>query len=157
MDEIEQAIESRRLEIEQECSNPKIDLTALGLDDLDALTVAISIFKREDAIHSLYLGSNSFGDEGMEAIANSLHKHPELMHLYVGSNQFRATGLSCLCNALSDLVSLQTLSLGGAQMDDEQCTNFAGALMAMEHSSLKYLYLNSNCVADDGLLSLMYR
>ena len=156
MEEVELNIEKRRAELERECNNRKIDLTALGLDDLDALTVAISIFNREEPIDALYLGSNSIGDEGMEAISNSLPKHPELQHLYIGSNQFRDAGTAALCNALSDLTNLVTLSIGGAQLDDGQCTNLASALMAMQTSRPTFLYLNSNCISDDGLLSLVY-
>lgn len=41
MDNIENIIEARRLEIEKECRKPKIDFTAMGLEDLDALTIAL--------------------------------------------------------------------------------------------------------------------
>ncbi|CAG9328452.1 unnamed protein product [Blepharisma stoltei] len=155
MEDIEETIERRRLDIEKECQSKKIDLTAMGLDDLDALTVAISIFKRSDEIETIYLGSNSIGDEGLDAIANSLSKHPELKHLYLGSNLFRESGLNAIANVMPDLINLQTLSLGGAQIDDNLCTSLASSLMAMESCSLRYLFLNGNRIGDEGLLSLI--
>lgn len=155
MEDIEETIERRRIDIERECQGKKIDLTAMGLDDLDALTVAITIFKRNDEIETIYLGSNSIGDEGIDAIANSLSKHPELKHLYLGSNLFRDNGLNAVANVIPDLTNLQTLSLGGAQIDDNLCTSLASALMASENCCLKYLFLNGNRIGDEGLLSLV--
>jgi Ran GTPase-activating protein (RanGAP) involved in mRNA processing and transport len=154
--EIEASIEARRKAIESECINSKIDLTAAGLDDLDSLTVAICLYQKDSKIDSLYLGTNSISDEGLEAISNSLSKHPELRHLYLGNNLFRDVGFSALSNILPELRNLTTLSLGGAQLTDSSCTSLATSLMAMEESSLKYLFLNGNSIGDEGLLSLVY-
>lgn len=154
--EIEESIEARRNMIEQECNGGKIDLTAFGLDDLDALTVAICLFQKEGTIDTLYLGSNSICDEGLEAISNSLSKHSEIQHLYLGNNLFRDLGVTALANTLPELKNLVTLSLGGAQINDISCTSLATSLMAMEESNLKYLFLNGNCIGDEGLLSLAY-
>ena len=154
--EIEASIEARRRLIESECSNRKIDFTAAGLDDLDSLTVAICLFQKDSPIDSLYLGTNSICDEGLEAISNSLSKHPELQHLYLGNNLFRDPGFIALSNILPELKNLKTLSLGGAQLTDSACTSLATSLMAMEESALRYLFLNGNSIGDEGLLSLVY-
>lgn len=154
--EIEQSIEARRVLIETECSGRKVDLTAFGLDDLDALTVAICLFQKDSFIETLYLGTNSICDEGLEAISNSLSKHSEIQHLYLGNNLFRDIGVTHLANTLPELKSLTTLSLGGAQISDSSCTSLATSFMAMDESSLKYLFLNGNCIGDEGLLSLVY-
>ena len=154
--DIEESIEARRKMIETVCAGSKIDLTAFGLDDLDALTVAISLFQKTSNIDTLYLGSNSICDEGIEAIANSLSKHSEIQHLYLGNNLFRDIGATALSNTLPELKNLVTLSLGGAQINDVACTSLATSLMAMEESNLKYLFLNGNCIGDEGLLSLAY-
>lgn len=154
--EIEASIEARRKIIETECKKLKIDFTAAGLDDLDALTVAICLFQKDSPIDSLYLGTNSICDEGLEAISNSLSKHPEIRHLYLSNNLFRDSGFLVLSNVLPELKNLQTLSLGGAQLSDAACTSLATSLMAMDESTLKYLYLNGNCIGDEGLLSLVY-
>jgi Ran GTPase-activating protein (RanGAP) involved in mRNA processing and transport len=154
MENIEEILEKHRAEIEQECSKRKIDLTATGLEDLDALTIALFLIKSDNSIESLYLGSNSISDDGMEALAKSLSKHPELRHLYLGGNLFREGGVEALSQVLPDLISLETLSLGGAHIDDTQMNNLASALLSMENTSLKHLYLNANCISDEGLLSL---
>jgi Leucine-rich repeat (LRR) protein len=154
--DIEASIEARRRQIESQCSGYKVDLTAAGLDDLDCLTVAITLIQRSSPIHSLYLGTNSISNEGIEAISNSLSKHSELQHLYLGSNLFRDSGFLALANILPDLKNLKTLSLGGAQLTDSACTSLATSLMAMDESELRYLFLNGNCIGDEGLLSLVY-
>lgn len=154
--EIEEKIEARRLLIEKECRGCKIDLTSVELDDLDALTVAICLFQKDSKVDSLYLGTNMISDEGLEAITNSLSKHSEIQHLYLSNNLFRDPGITALANTLPELKSLTTLSLGGLQITDSACTNLATSLMAMEESNLKYLFLNGNCIGDEGLLSLAY-
>ena len=154
--EIEESIEARRRLIEKECGGSKIDLTAFGLDDLDALTVAICIFQKDSKIETLYLGSNSICDEGIEAISNSLSKHSEIQHLYLGNNLFRDIGVTNFANTLPELKNLKTLSIGGAQINDASCTSLATSLMAMDESNLKYLFLNGNCIGDEGILSLAY-
>lgn len=154
--EIEESIEARRQMIEKECRGSKVDLTAAGIDDLDALTVAICLFQKDSPVDTLYLGSNSISDEGIEAISNSLSKHCEIQHLFLGNNLFRDAGVTVLANTLPELKNLCTLSVGGAQINDSACTSLATSLMAMEESSLKYLFLNANCIGDEGLLSLAY-
>jgi Ran GTPase-activating protein (RanGAP) involved in mRNA processing and transport len=155
MQEIEAAIESRRVLLEQECVATKIDLTASGLDDLDALTIALALFQKTTPLHALLLGSNSITDEGLDSIAGSLAAHPELKELYLGSNLFRDPGVLSLSRVLPDLSFLHTLSLSSAHIEDSAATELSSALMSVEFSSLKRLYLNQNCISDDGLLSLV--
>ena len=90
----------------------------------------------------------------MEAIANSLSAHPELRCLYIGANAFKEAGTEAVCNVLPDLVNLETLSLGAAVLGNEQATSFATALMSMQSSALRNLYLNGTGLTDEGVLSL---
>lgn len=153
--EIEDAIEIRRFELEKLCQGKKVDLSALELDDLDALCIAISLIRREDAIESIYLGSNSIKDEGLEAISSALSKHTELKELYIASNNFQEAGLTNLINIIPELSNLNTLSLGLSHINDSICTNLSGSLLAMNECNLQHLYLNGNEIGDEGLLSLM--
>lgn len=155
MREIEAAIEARKVQLEQECVSSKVDLTASGLDDLDALTIALAIFQKTTPLDALYLGSNSITDEGLDSIAGSLIAHPELKELYLGSNLFRDPGVLSLARVLPDMSSLHTLSLSSAHIEDATATELSSALMSIERSCLKRLYLNQNCISDDGLLSLV--
>ena len=154
--EIEDAIEQRRQDLEKLCRGKKIDLNALELDDLDALCIAIALIRREDEIESIYIGSNSIKDEGMEAISSALAKHVEIKELYFASNNFQEGGMNSLVNVIPELTKLVTLSLGLSHISDTLCTSLAGSLLAMSQCSLSNLYLNGNSIGDEGLLSLMY-
>jgi Ran GTPase-activating protein (RanGAP) involved in mRNA processing and transport len=154
--EIEDAIEQRRQDLEKLCQSKKIDLSALELDDLDALCVAISLIRREEEIESLYIGSNSIKDEGMEALSSALSKHTEVKELYLGSNSFLESGMNSVINVIPELSNLTTLSLGLSSIGDALCTSLSGSLLAMTRCSLKFLFLNGNKIGDEGLLSLMY-
>ena len=154
--EIEEAIEHRRQDLERLCRNKKVDLNALDLDDLDALCVAISLMRREEPLESIYIGSNSIKDEGMEAISSALAKHTEIKELYIGSNSFQEVGMNSLFNIIPEFCNLCTLSLGLSRIDDSLCTSLAGSLLAMPTCSLQCLFLNGNHIGDEGLLSLMY-
>lgn len=140
--------------LEQECAGTKIDFTACGLDDLDALTIALKLYQSGTPLLDLYLGSNSIGDEGMEAIANSLGAHPELRHLYLGANAFKEQGTEAICNVLPELINLETLSLGAASFGNDQATSLATSLISMTTNQLTGLYLNSTGLTDEGILSL---
>jgi Ran GTPase-activating protein (RanGAP) involved in mRNA processing and transport len=153
--EIEDAIETRRSELEKLCQTKKVDLSALELDDLDALCIAISLIRREDPLESIYLGSNSIKDEGLEAITSALSKHTEIKELYIASNNFQEAGLSHLINILPELNNLTTLSLGLSHINDSICTSLSGSLLALTESKLENLFLNGNEIGDEGLLSLM--
>mmetsp|Transcript_34017 Transcript_34017/g.59287 ORF Transcript_34017/g.59287 Transcript_34017/m.59287 type:complete len:166 (-) Transcript_34017:1815-2312(-) len=155
MQEIEAQIEIRKAQLEQECLATKVDLTASGLDDLDALTIALAIFQKSTPLYALFLGSNSITDEGLDSISGSLAAHPELRELYLGSNLFRDPGVISLTRVLPDLTSLHTLSLSSAHIEDAAATELSSALMSIETCNLKRLYLNQNCISDDGLLSLV--
>lgn len=154
--EIEAAIEKRRQDLERLCQGKKVDFNASELDDLDALCIAISLIRREDTLESLYLGSNSIKDEGLEAISSALSKHVEIKELYLGSNSFHEPGLQTFINTIPELTNLKILSLGLSHINDTICTSFAGSLLAMTNCSLQILYLNGNEICDEGLLSLMY-
>jgi Ran GTPase-activating protein (RanGAP) involved in mRNA processing and transport len=154
MDSAEETIEKRMRALELECSGPKIDFTACGLDDLDALTIALKLYQSTTPLLDLYLGSNSIGDEGMEAIANSLGAHTELKQLYLGANAFKEVGTEAICNVLPELVNLVTLSLGSACFGNDQATSLAASLISMASSSLQGLYLNSTSLTDEGILTL---
>ncbi|OMJ81006.1 hypothetical protein SteCoe_18619 [Stentor coeruleus] len=153
--EIEAAIEKRRQNLERLCQGKKLDFNASELDDLDALCIAISLIRREDTLESLYLGSNSIKDEGLEAISSALSKHVEIKELYLGSNSFQEPGLQTFINTIPELTNLKVLSLGLSHINDILCTNFAGSLLAMTECSLEILYLNGNEIGDEGLLSLI--
>lgn len=153
--EIEEAIENRRQALEKMCTSKKIDLNALELDDLDALCIAIALIRREDEIESIYIGSNSIKDEGLEALTSAFSKHTELKELYIGSNNFQESGLSSLMNVIPELSNLTTLSLGLSHITDSICTSLAGSLLAMNSCSLRSLFLNGNNIGDEGMLSLM--
>ena len=153
---IDYAIEHRRQDLEKLCQKKKIDLRALELDDLDALCIAISLIRRESEIESIYIGSNSIKDEGMEALSSALSKHTEIQELYLGSNNFLETGMNSLINVIPELSNLKTLSLGLSNINDTLCTSLSGSLLAMTQCSLKSLFLNRNNIGDEGLLSLMY-
>ena len=153
--EIEDAIEVRRCELEKMCLGKKIDLSALELDDLDALCIAISLIRREDEIESIYLGSNSIKDEGLEAISSALSKHIEIKELYIASNNFQESGMAQLINVIPELSLLNTLSIGLSHINDAICTNLSGSLLSMTESNLQHLFLNGNEIGDEGLLSLM--
>jgi Ran GTPase-activating protein (RanGAP) involved in mRNA processing and transport len=152
---IERSIDIRKEFIEDACTGTKIGLSSAGLDDLDALTVALQLFRRESALHVLDLSSNTISDEGMEAVANSLAAHPELTDLYLGDNFFSSVGLIALTRSMPDLTSLDTLSLTGLNLDDDAITELASSLMAMSECHLRRLFLSQNLIADDGLLSLV--
>lgn len=154
MDSAEETIEKRMRALEHECAGSKVDFTACGLDDLDALTIALKLYQSTDPLYDLYLGSNSIGDEGMEAIANSLGAHTELRQLYLGANSFKETGTEAICNVLSELVNLETLSLGSAFLGNDQATSLATSLISMNTSRLRSLYLNGTGLTDEGILSL---
>ena len=154
MDSAEETIEKRMRALEHECLGPKIDFTACGLDDLDALTIALKLYQSGTPLLDLYLGSNSIGDEGMEAIANSLGAHPELRQLYLGANAFKEVGTEAICNVLPELINLETLSLGAACFGNDQATSLATSLISMSTTVLKCLYLNSTGLTDEGILSL---
>ena len=153
--EIEEAIEKRRQSLEKMCNGKKIDLNALELDDLDALCIAISLIRREDEIESIYIGSNSIKDEGLEALTSAFSKHTELKELYIGSNSFEENGLNSLMNVIPELSNLKVLSLGLSHINDNICTSLAGSLLAMNSCNLKSLFLNGNNIGDEGILSLM--
>lgn len=153
---MEENIERRRLDLEKLCKGKKVDLSALDLDDLDALCIAIALIRREDPLQCIYIGSNSINDEGMEAISSAISKHVEIQEIYLGSNNFQEKGLESLLNILPELVNLTTLSLGLSRITDAICASFAGSLLAMPQCNLQYLFLNGNNIGDEGLLSLMY-
>jgi len=92
MDSVEESIETRMRALEQQCSGPKIDFTACGLDDLDALTIALKLYQSASPLLDLYLGSNGIGDEGM-AVANSLGAHVGIRGLYLGEMRSKRQAL----------------------------------------------------------------
>ncbi|OMJ72863.1 hypothetical protein SteCoe_28603 [Stentor coeruleus] len=153
--EIEAAIEMRRQNLERLCQGKKVDFNASELDDLDALCIAISLIRREDTLESLYLGSNSIKDEGLEALSSALFKHIEIKELYLGSNNFQEPGLQAFINTITELINLKVLSLGLSHINDTICTSLSGALISMNQCSLQSLYLNGNEIGDEGLLSLI--
>mmetsp|Transcript_32044 Transcript_32044/g.55259 ORF Transcript_32044/g.55259 Transcript_32044/m.55259 type:complete len:326 (-) Transcript_32044:1124-2101(-) len=152
---IERSIDTRKEFIEAACDGPRVALSNAGLDDLDALTVALQLYRRENPLHILDLSGNIISDEGIEAVGNSLTIHPELTDLYLGDNYFSSTGLIALTRTLPDLVNLDTLSLTGLNLDDDSITELASALMAMTECKLRRLYLSQNMIGDDGFLSLV--
>lgn len=152
---IERSIDTRKDYIEAACEGTNVRLPNQGLDDLDALTLALQFYRRESALHVLDLSSNIITDEGIEAVANSLTAHPELTDLYLGDNYFSSIGLISLTRTLPDLVNLDTLSLTGLNLDDDSITELASSFMAMSECQLRRLLLSQNMIGDDGLLSLV--
>jgi len=147
MDSVEESIETRMRALEQQCSGPKIDFTGCGLDDLDALTIALKLYQIASPLLDLYLGSNSIGDGGGCELAGGACGDKGTV---LGGNALKEAGTEAICNVLPGLVNLQSLSLGSAFLGNDQATS----LLSMSSNSLQTLYLNSASLADEGLLSL---
>lgn len=80
--------------------------------------------------------------------------HSEVKELWLANNLFGDVGVETILTVMPNFGYLETLSLGGCQMNDDSVKLLSTSLTQLYPCNLKHLYLNSNCIGDAGIMTL---
>jgi Ran GTPase-activating protein (RanGAP) involved in mRNA processing and transport len=152
-----------------------LDMRFMGIDNERMITLASGLAAVE-SLKSLNLPHNNISDEGLEALAVGLSNNNNLETLNLSDNRsFSAIGLRRLSDVIPTALNLRELNLRGNSINDEGLQALAvglrrhpaiakldlsfntisgeglRALAAAELSSLRWLNLHSNAIADEAL------
>ncbi|MFE9857524.1 gala protein [Streptomyces sp. NPDC005780] len=131
----------------------RVDLCKQGLGAAGAVRVMPAVARSPHASHVL-LGTNSLGDEGARAVAEATARGGHGLHtLYLGCNRIGADGLTALAGALGDDDTVRALWLKRNPLGDAGVR--ALVPMLRRNTVLRTLDLVNTGITADGIRALL--
>lgn len=135
------------------CADGRVDLCKQGLGAAGAVRVMPVAARSPHATHVL-LGTNSLGDEGARAVADSLGRGGHgLRTVYLGCNRIGVDGVTALAGALSEDDTVRALWLKRNPVGDAGVR--ALVPMLRRNTVLRTLDLVNSGLTADGLAALL--
>ncbi|KAL3943235.1 MAG: hypothetical protein SGBAC_002680, partial [Bacillariaceae sp.] len=126
----------------------KLMLTAAPFDVLSSLGKGLT---SNSSLLILELHEMTFDDDGIRSLFNGLSKS-SIMELSLDNSSFVGDAHMAFGEGLRTTLSLQSLSLKGCDLQDEQCKVINNSLV--EHPSLLELNFEGNSCIDEGINAL---
>ncbi|MET8509367.1 gala protein [Streptomyces sp. NPDC004787] len=134
----------------------RVDLCKQGLGPGGAARLAPAALASPHAAH-LLLGTNSLGDEGVRALAESLTEARRAGHrahtLYLGCNRIGPTGVAALAEALAEDTTVRALWLKRNPVGAAGARTLAGLLR--RNATLRTLDLVNSGIGAEGVRALL--
>jgi hypothetical protein len=126
-----------------------LDLTGSRMDDAAVRCLCNGLKTASSGVEFLSLDFNSFGDDGVVALANMLEVNRSLTELHLFGNRVTSVGAEHLSQALTVNDRLQSLILSLNRIGDRGAAALARALTV--NSTLANLWFPSNSIGQEGM------
>lgn len=133
----------------------KIDLSQRDLQPSDANLIKLALFQNK-RLHTLKLGYNHLGDEGLITLSSALANSTSITSLDLGFTGVGDAGLEALAkniSSYSNILPLRTLYLAGNSFGTRGALALA-RIIQFRCCHLKTLHLTGNKIGVDGIRSL---